>query len=560
MMLKQNVTLALSSTSLFLIASGTSVVLWLYSVQTTTIERIEFFPVPIVSMYRLMPITFWVGLGFVILATLVWYFSPKSTSLHFSLAFLWFLFLLIGPESMELYRRGGDTLGHMIGVTYYDNGLYENPFVGYSAFPGFHFLVIPLQKITGIGFFELAKLVGLAFHLIRLPAMLYLGTRLFNDRKQALFFTLLLTALFWEAYQLDPSNQNLGMTFMILILGLLFADREMNISRRVILIGLYLGLVITHPLSSIVILVLLLLFRLVGFKRRGLGFNEHIKDNTLIALFGVMFSAWLIYSSDWVLPKAMELFEKMVILMERDTVLSTTGSVTTQTGTVTTTFFAALVYGFLALLALWGLAIVSRRQFWKQLSLRRVLPLLCLVPLIVSVLTGFWSLNRYYFISAPFIAWFFAQEMDTRKFLAPALLVAFLPFAFTLRYYNEPLDYAPSIEYIAAQFVVDEIPSTTTVVQGIRYGPDFRALANVVEGPSRADYFDVANATLKPGQDFRYAVFSTWNRDHTVYYSSEQVWDLASAYFFQVPSSIIYSNGDHRIHAYEDDQPKTAGR
>jgi len=559
-MLNLNLTPALSSTRLFLIAAGISLLLWVYSVNTTAIERIEFNPVPIVSMYSLMPITFWIGWGFLALATLVWYISPKSTSLHFLLAFLWFLFLLIGPESMEVYRRGGDTLGHMIGITYYDHGLYENPFVGYSAFPGFHFLVIPLQKVTGIGFFELAKLVGLSFHLIRLPAMLYLGTRLFNDRKQALFFTLLLTALFWEQYQLDPSNQNLGMTFMILILGLFFSDREMHSPRRVVLIGLFLGLVITHPLSSMVILVLLLFFVLIGFKRRGLGFNEHIRNNTLVALFGVMFSGWLIYSSDWVLPQAMELFVKLVIKMDRGTALGTTGSVTTQTGTVTTSFYAVLVYGFFALLAFWALAIVSRRQFWKQLSFRRVLPLLCLIPLFVSILTGFWSLNRYYFISAPFIAWFFAQEMGTRKLLAPALLVAFLPFAFTLRYYNEPLDYAPSSEYIAARFVVDEIPSTTTVVQGVRYGPDFKALANAVVGPNRGDLIDVSNATLRPGRDFQYVLLSTWNIEHAIYYSGEELWNKADHFFSEVPSSIIYSNGDDRIHAYTDDQPKTASR
>ena len=559
-MLKDNVASAMSSTRLFLIAAGISILLWVYSVNTTAIERIEFNPVPIVSMYSLMPITFWIGWGFLALATLVWYFSPKSRPVHFLLAFLWFLFLLIGPESMEVYRRGGDTLGHMIGVTYYDHGLYEAPLVGYSAFPGFHFLVIPLQKVTGVGFFELAKLVGLSFHLIRLPAMYYLGTRLFKDRKQALFFTLLLTALFWEQYQLDPSNQNLGMTFMILILGLFFADREMNSPRRVILIGLFLGLVITHPLSSMVILVLLLFFRLVGFKRRGLGFNQHILDNTLVALFGVMFSAWLIYSSEWVLPVAVDLFKKMVILMERDTALGTSGSVTTSTGTVTTSFFAALAYGFLALLALWGLAIASRRQFWKQLSLRRVLPLLCLVPLFVSVLTGFWTLNRYYFISAPFIAWFFAQEMETRKYLALVLLLAFLPFAFTLRYYNEPLDYPPSREYIAAQFVVEEIPSTASVVQGIRYGADFKALANAVEGPTRADYIDVRNATLRAGRDYQYGMFSSWNRDHTIYYSSEELWNTANFYFFEVPSNIIYANGDNLIYAYPDDQSKTASR
>jgi len=558
-MLKERMTGVMTSTRLFLIAAAVSSLLWLYSVQTTTIDRIELTSVPIVSMYRMMPMTFWMGWGFLILATCAWYFSTKSTPLHFLLGILWFLFLIMGPELMEVNARGGDTLGHMIGVTYYDNGLYEPPWVGYSAFPGFHFLVIPLHKITGVGFFDLAKLVALSFHVIRLPVMLFLGTRLFKDPKPALFFTLLLTALFWEQYQLDPSNQNLGMTFMLLILGLLFVDREMTPERRVVVIVLYVGLVVTHPLSSMVVLVLLLFFRLIGMSGKGIGSNALIRDNTLIALFGVMFGAWLMYSSDWVLPQALDYFKRMVILMDRNTALGTTGSVTTSTGTVTTSFFAALVYSFLALLALWGLAIAVRRRFWNHLSLRRVLPLLCIVPLLVSVLTGFWSLNRYYFLSAPFIAWFFAQEMETRKTLAIVLLIVSLPFGFTLRYYNEPLDYPPSREYIAAQFVVNEIPSTETVVQGIRYGPDFRSMANAVKGPERADFIDVSNATLKPGQDFRYAMFSAWNRNHAVFYAGEELWDVANAYFFEVPSNIIYSNGDNRVHAYEDRRPKGDG-
>src|SRR3990170_5608690 len=281
-MLKEGMTGVMTSTRLFLVAAAISSLLWVYSVQTTTIDRIELSPVPIVSMYRMMPMTFWMGWGFLILATLVWYFSPRTTPLHFLLCFLWLLFLIMGPELMEVYARGGDTLGHMIGVTYYEEGLYEPPWVSYSAFPGFHFLVIPLHKITGVGFFDLAKLVALSFHVIRLPAMLFLGTRLFKDPKPALFFTLLLTALFWEQYQLDQSNQNLGMTFMLLILGLLFVDREMTPERRLLLIILYAGLVATHPLSSMVVLVLLLFFRLIGMSGKGIGSNALIRDNTLI--------------------------------------------------------------------------------------------------------------------------------------------------------------------------------------------------------------------------------------------------------------------------------------
>src|SRR3990170_6933590 len=317
MMLRGRIAGVMTSTRLFLVAAAISSLLWIHSVQKTTIDRIELNPVPIVSMYRMMPMTYWMGWGVLILATLVWYFSPRTRPLHFLLGFLWLLFLIMGPELMEIYARGGDTLGHMIGVTYYEEGLYEPPWVGYSAFPGFHFLVIPLHKVTGVGFFELAKLVALSFHVIRLPAMLFLGARLFKDPKPALFFTMLLTALFWEQYQLDPSNQNLGMTFMLLILGLFFVDRVMTPERRLLLIILYAGLVATHPLSSMVIFVLLLFFRLIALNRSSTGLNELSKDNTLVVLFGVVFSAWLMYSSDWgqpapsLLPRARSLLRSL---------------------------------------------------------------------------------------------------------------------------------------------------------------------------------------------------------------------------------------------------------
>jgi hypothetical protein len=442
----------------------------------------------------------------------------------------------------------------MIGVTFYENGMYRTPWVGYSAFPGFHFFALPLDKVTGVGFFELAKLVGLALHLVRLPAIWFLATRLFKERKQALFFTLLVTALFWEKFVFDPSNQNMAMTFVFLVLAFYFQPGTWTVAQRVLIILLYLGAVVTHPLSAFMLAVLLLFFSsLAGLTRRELGLNEGAKRFNIIAIFFVMFTAWLMYSSDWVLPKALDHFTSLFVEGGSSTALGTVGSVATPAGTVTTSLFAFLVWGFLGLLLLWGLAIASRREFWRQLSLRRVLPVLCFIPLLASLVTGFWTLERYYILAVPFMAWFLTQERERRTNLAIVFLIVFFPYAFTLRYYNEALDYPPSREYIVSQFIVEEIPPDAVVVQGVRYGPDFRALANSVEGPVRGDYVNVSEAKLRPGREFRYALFSTWSRGHTVFYLGEDLWNKANAYFSEKPSSIIYSNGDDRIHFYEAD-------
>ena len=554
MVVNDSVARMMSPTRLFLTAAVISSLLWIHAVLTTSIVRIEYSSVPIVSMFRLMPATFWVGWAFLTVATVIWYFSPGTRPLHLLLVILWFLFLFIGPESMQVYRRGADTLGHMRGVTLYDNDMYRAPWVGYSAFPGFHFFAIPLDKVTSVGFFELGKLVGLALHLVRIPAIWFLASRLFKERKQALFFTLLVTALFWEKFVFDPSNQNMALTFVFLVLAFFFQPGTWTAPQRILVILLYLGAVVTHPLSAFLLAVLLLfLSSIAGLARRDIGLNEDVKRGNFIALFFVMFTAWLMYSSDWVLPSALDFFTRLFIEQDRSAALGTTGSVTNSSGTVTTSLLAALIWGFLGLLLLWGLAIVSRREFWRQLNLKRVLPLLCFVPLLASLATGFWTLDRYYIFAVPFMAWFFTQHLEMRRYLAIVILIAFFPYAFTLRYYNESLDYPPSSEYIASQFIVEEISLQATVVQGIRYGPGFKALANAVEGPERGDFINVSEAELTPGRDFRYAYYSSWNRDHTIFYLGEELWNKANVYLFEVPSNKIYSNGDGQIHYYEAD-------
>ena len=271
----------------------------------------------------------------------------------------------------------------------------------------------------------------------------------------------------------------------------------------------------------------------------------------LLAL--TMFTGWLLYSSDWVVPTALDYFTSLFVEQQRNAALATTGSVSTSAGTITTSLFAFLVWGFFGLLLLWGLAIASRREFWRQLSVKKVLPVLCFIPLLASLSTGFWTLERYYVFAVPFIAWFLTQEWEKRRHLAIVFLIVFFPYAFGLRYYAEALDYPPSSEYIVSRYIMEEIPDDATVVQGVRYGPDFRALANAVEGPDRGDILSVSEAKLRPGRDFRYALFSTWSRDHVIFYLGEEDWNKANIYFHEVPSSIIYSNGDDLIHYYEAD-------
>jgi len=456
---------------------------------------------------------------------------------------------------MEVIAGGGDLLGHMMGVIFYEHGLYGPPEVGYAAFPSFHFLMIPLYKITGIEFFELTKLSGPIFHLIRLGAIMFLASLLFKEKKPALFFTLLLLAFFWDDTNLDPSNQNMGLIFLFFILGTLLLAGTATGGKRLLLIILFAGMVTTHPLSALLVLVLLAFFSLATFTGRDFAFGKGIRDSapfTLLTLFGVMMAAWILFSSDWVFPAAVESVAGLFGLGAGSAVgpPDPVAGLRTFEGDFTFSRYAIMVYSFYGVLLLWGLAIALRLDFWRRLSFKKIFPALNLFPLSITILTGIWSVTRYYLVSAPFIAWFYAEHVEMRRTLAIAVLAFLLLYSFTLRYHTEAVRHAPSVEYTYSRFIVEKIPHSATVIQGVRFGPNFLALASVVEGPERIEYIQVTQGLRIPGEDFQFVTNSAWTKKHIFFYWGEELWDNANGYILRKKSSIIYSHGNAEIRAY----------
>lgn len=526
----------------FSLSLALSLALWSYAVSTTSIDSFEFEPLPMLSQ---MPVLFWVGGGFLVVATVAWYLSPNTRRLHSLLALSWTLFVLLGPELMEVNARGSDTFGHLVGVTFYDQGRYDQPDVIYSAFPGFHFLAIPLMKVTGIEYVGFAKLLAVVLHVARLAAIVYLGSRLFKERKEALFFALLLLALLWDNQQMDPSNQNLGLTYLLFFLAVLLTPGPARWERRLVSVIFLVATVITHPLSAVVLIAFLSFFLLAGLGGTSLGYFQTAKGFSLFLLAAASFCAWISYVGDWVLVAGLE--KMMIFLREEKGQL--TENITEANDR--RSLYAVIVYSLFALLLLWGLAIVLRKDFLTRLSVRRVLPALAILPPLPALILGFWTIERYYLLATVGIAWFLAQERATRKYLALFFLVVLFGYSFTLRYYTEYIDYSPSEDFSVARFITGKIPQSAIVYRGHKASPTFINLSNTLDSPAWVDAIEVHRYGLRPGVDFQFAIDSQRERNIVIFRNGYESWDRVKEVLASHEPGYVYSNGAVRIRMYD---------
>jgi len=523
---------------LFLIFLLVSFSLWCYGVFTTTIDIIELNPF---SMFLEMPATFWIGFGFLISATIVWYISPKTEWHHLLLVFFWTLFIFIGPELAEVNARGADGIDHLLGVTYIEQTRFSEYF--YAPFPGFVFFSHSLSAITGIEHYILPKLVSLSFHLLRVIALGFLGFQLFNEKRVALLFTLIGTAFLWEPQQFDPCPQNLGITFFAFIFGLLFSAENLDSQKRLLLIIFFGSLVLTHVLTTFVALLLIIFFSVMLLTRRQFGYSD-IKIFGLPLLFGIMFITWLMKSSDWVFTAAVETFVKFI----RE---PWTGREFLISYSPYREFTIHLTYLFYGFLLLWMFTTVASRKFLTSLSLKRVFSLLCSIPLLGIILAyGEFSLPRLYIFASLFLAWFLTQESWLRKKFFLCFLIILPLFSFAERYSAEYIWNLPAQEYKGAEFLCKKIPLSATVYCW-RIAPDPKSMANVLDiFHMYWGYEALLKEKIKPGRDFQFAPKFIRLKNEVLFYRWDEDWELIAKILYKPKSNIIYTNGEYQIYSY----------
>jgi len=493
---------------------------------------------------QMMPATYWAGLAMLILATILWYFSAETRWYHFLLLPFWTFYIFIGPEMMEVTSRGYDTLDHLIGVSFLDQGRFSDYY--YKDWPGFNYLSSFVYKATGVGFFTLAKLLSVSFHLLRMVFIWYLGTRLFRGKKEVLLFSVLLVGFYWEPQAFDLSPQHLAILMMLPVLALCFSAEHRDWRRRTLVIILFAAMVITHVLTPFIMALLIIFFSLMALTGRYFGYSRDIRGYVLATLFFVMFTAYILFTADWVFKDAVNSFINAFL----DPLLPTRFLIPDS---IYEEFTIGFVYLFYIVILLWMLIIAARRKFWTN-RLERLFPLLCLVPVSVVILPyGMASLPRLYILGVPFIVWFLVKESrHLARVIVTSFLVVLLVMSFGERYTSEYVTYVPTQDFANARFVCDKIPLS---LAGWVYEPSYKdpmpiSRANRVDQPPMEGGRRVEHGGQGLSPRFPFAVRSTRTDRFMRFHWGEDTFRIITGAFYSTINNIIYTNGDSEIYAY----------
>lgn len=534
-----------TSTLLFLITLAVSLSLWIYAVFTTVIEEIDIGYLPI---FRELPVSYWVGFALVILATIIWYRSPQTRSVHFLLVLFWALFLFVGPELADANARGTDTFAHIHGIKWLEVGrLWE---FYYGPWPGYYYLSFPLQKILNISYHDLPKLLEIAYSFLIAIIALGFARTLFKERRTCLFASLLFLALLWQPL-LFPAPNSQGFLLVIVLLTLLFSRKMPALPNRILLIIVFAALTITHGLATLLIITFLVFFALMRLTKRDLGYRQDLTAFTLPALFLVMFTVWLMHSSSWVFATAVNNFIEHVM---RNPLLMFTPGVEhfAPFGTTPPREFALwLGLFFYAVVLVWLLVVAGRREFWSKLSLGRVFPLLCTIPLIVIFPTGSYGyevIHRIFLFSIPFVVWFFARESRPRGVITIFFLVFLLALCPAERYATEYVYHPPTGEFVGAKFLCDKAPHDFIVLYAWR--PCMGCLVGNPPGeePITYCYQHMKYRKIEIRLEIvDFVIDSSFTRNHIIYTYGQKEYDQLSREL--ATQDAVYSNGEFTVYA-----------
>lgn len=532
---------------LFLILLAASLGLWGYVVLTTTIDRVPMTEFPVLYM---MPPIYWVGVALLIVATIIWYFSPETRWYHFMLLLPWTLYIFVGPDLVEAGVRGYDTLGHLEGVNYIAQGRFSE--YCYKDWPGFIFNFTFLYEVTDIGYYTLPKLASTSLNLLRVLFIGYLGTQLFPVKKHALLFSLVLLPSIWS---LDVSPQHLGILLMLCLLALCFSPGQLDMRRRGLIIILFAVLIITHVLTPLAMTLFFILFSLMSLTGRDFGYCRDIKGYTLPTMGVVMFLAYLMYISSWVFRDTVKILEKA--FQEPPGILAQPAGLLAPYSSYQE-FAWHLAYLYFGVLLLWGLLVIFRPKFWSQFNLERIFPLLCLIPvaLFTFVAYGMSSLPRFYLFAIPFIVWFLVRESRTFwKVTTTLLLVSLLVLSFAQYWAIEYVSYVPTEEFAGAKFVCSKIPKSedVRVYYVVLYDPSPTSLANVLDGPKIVGKIGLLRGA-RAWEEYReghiqFAVYSTRQKQQILFHYDDEGLPPTRERLYRDDHNVIYTNGDLQVYA-----------
>jgi len=282
---------------LILVLSSMGIIFWLHAISIPNIYQIdishEF------GLFEVLPITFHFSIIFLTVSTLLSCYHKKE---KFFLANILVLSLVLFGTGVfvEKYPRFWDTYLHgRVSKYIMENGIirYENMLdegLDYLQWPGFFIVTTMLMKTTNISLMSFLKFYPIFSVPLIILSVYLLFRGLFWDVIIAKITTLIFLLLNqFMITQIHFCPQSLGLILYSLIIYTLIKE---SVGYRIVSIFLLLALIISHPTTSVFIMLFIIIVYLFGHLplNRSENFTA-FKNFSLVLFIVIAFMSWQIY-------------------------------------------------------------------------------------------------------------------------------------------------------------------------------------------------------------------------------------------------------------------------
>lgn len=164
------------------------------------------------------------------------------------------------------------------------------PLISYRSWPGYHLLSFYIISILNIDIATLIKYIPFLFLLLYILFCFALGSVFeFSLNKSFLLCIIFLSSLF-SAHQWYPSPQSLALTIYIYLFFILISNIKDKYFGHVMTIIMYTSIVITHFLTSTILLISMIIQLIYGKITK-----SSILNINYVMIFSIIFFGWMIY-------------------------------------------------------------------------------------------------------------------------------------------------------------------------------------------------------------------------------------------------------------------------
>jgi len=265
---------------------------------------------------KITPITYWIGFCLAIFVTLGIVFSKRGASVRYGLGLfsvmLLSVYVYVIPKLFYINSIYTDTyifVGELLYTLRYDHVGWGHSY----GTPGLALFSSQFSLITGIDYIIVAEVLPLIIALISV-FLIYVIAQLFVDKRTALLACLVYISINWMGFAFN--RQSFAWILQIFVyysVFRVFSRRVVSLSWYSVILLSYIALVVSHPLSSLIMVLaplslvaLLYLLSLVGriwltralFVQGKYATTRHLVTRALLlsAMFSIIWLLWNMYT------------------------------------------------------------------------------------------------------------------------------------------------------------------------------------------------------------------------------------------------------------------------